>query len=97
MREIENTQVDGYIIKLTTYVLGNKDVHILLTSTDAPDFVNDEVYEFGECVQYSIWVSSVNLCYVYLSSMQYTMFAFYCVRLLCDEYCECALFIVILL
>lgn len=47
VRQIENSQPDGFIIKFTTYVLGTRDVHILLSTTETPDLVNDEVYEFG--------------------------------------------------
>lgn len=47
----KNSQADGYAFKLNFFVHGQKEVHILLSSTEKPNIEKDSAYEIGKCVQ----------------------------------------------
>lgn len=47
LSDIRNSQPDGYIARIVVYLLGARDAHILLSTTDHPNFDRDYVYEFG--------------------------------------------------
>lgn len=48
LSDIRNSNPDGYIARIVVYIVGPRDAHILLATTDHPNFDRDSVYEFGE-------------------------------------------------
>lgn len=48
LSDIQNSQPDGYIVRIVLYIQGARDAHVLLATTDHPNYERDFVYEFGE-------------------------------------------------
>lgn len=46
--DIKNSQPDGFILRIILYIQGARDGHILLATSNHPNFERDFVYEFGK-------------------------------------------------
>lgn len=50
LKSFKNSQADGYLFKLNFFVYGQKEVHILLATTENPNIEEESAYEIGECI-----------------------------------------------
>lgn len=48
IKNIKNSQADGYLFRLQFLVYGQKEVHVLLSSTEKADLEKDVAYEIGK-------------------------------------------------
>lgn len=45
---LKDAQPTGYLVRVPVYVIGPRDGHIILSTTNTPDREKDFVYEFGK-------------------------------------------------
>lgn len=48
LKEVPGSQPDGFLVRFPFYALAERDAHIVFTTSNNPDWIGDEVYEFGE-------------------------------------------------
>lgn len=49
LKNFKNSQADGYLFKLNFFVYGQKEVNILLSSTEKPNIEKESAYQIGNC------------------------------------------------
>lgn len=47
LKSLKNSQADGYVFKLNFFVFGEKEMHVLLSSTEKPNIEKESAYEIG--------------------------------------------------
>lgn len=57
LNKIEDTQPTGFYARVPVYVIGPRDAHIILSTTDKPNRDKDFVYEFCKLVFGSYFLS----------------------------------------
>lgn len=48
LSDVPGSQPEGYLVRFPFYALAERDVHIVFSETENPDWFVDEVYEFGK-------------------------------------------------
>lgn len=61
LKSLKNSQVDGYLFKLNFFIFGEKEVHILLSSTEKPNIETESAYEIGKRISIDLsWTTDAN-------------------------------------
>lgn len=48
LSDVPGAQPDGYLVRFPFYALAERDVNIVFSETENPDWFVDNVYEFGK-------------------------------------------------
>lgn len=48
LSDLPGSQPEGYLVRFPFYALAERDAHIVFSETENPDWIADDVYEFGK-------------------------------------------------
>lgn len=52
-------QQEGYMVRLSFYVIADRDAHIIFTTSDQPNYATDSAYEICKCIIESITATNM--------------------------------------